>query len=486
MLAAAIAIPLASSITHSHGALSATSPQVGTEPTWGLPFRNYTSVSIGSFRLHGDNFSSVKDDSSGMVFTLNLNTLSNASMDMVLEPEMPTFGITSLVPAVPLANGTVLAVWKTCHVVLIDYHNGWWAIYLHMNKIKVTRGQNVTPNTNIGYPLTIDKTTATCGHEFSDTPHVHFAFLNQDATLTAHYISMAGRTLCGHTVTSTGHLNGLADPYFVVPNCASPDIFGSNLWITGHDADYHCTLANSADPVSWVSNQCHYLQVAINFATRGPYRGKTALVLDHGSEMATAINNAFGICSGTVCAAPKTKTDDPRTQFASEPLLDSSGHPLFSAIIVASDITCGGCDNNDDYLITPDSDAINARASDIKAFYNAGGGILALAGAENIGVFYNFLPIPATGTTVASPFKLTPVGKLLGLLGGSGSSTDINCCPTHNSFQLPDLFLSPYQIAESDSAGLPETMIVKAGVAALSTRQPSHPVQHDQPKVPHN
>lgn len=34
MIAAAIAIPLSGSITHSHAATSAGSPQVGTEPTW--------------------------------------------------------------------------------------------------------------------------------------------------------------------------------------------------------------------------------------------------------------------------------------------------------------------------------------------------------------------------------------------------------------------------------------------------------------------
>jgi hypothetical protein len=196
--------------------------------------------------------------------------------------------------------------------------------------------------------------------------------------------------------------------------------------------------------------------------------------------------NAFGTaCTGTKCAAPKIKVDDPRSQFASEPLVDSTGKPLFSAIIVASDITCGGCDNNDDYLITPDSDAINARASDIKTFYNAGGGILALAGADNLDVFYNFLPISATGTTVTPPFTLSSVGLSLGLIdNGSGSNTDDNCCVTHNSFQPPNP-LGQYQVAENDNAGMPETMIVQAGTAAQSTSQ-SHQRQHNRPKVPHN
>jgi len=223
-----------------------------------------------------------------------------------------------------------------------------------------------------------------------------------------------------------------------------------NFWATGHDPDYHCT---------YQALQCHYLQVAVNFVTNGSTL--PVLALDHGSEVATAINSAFG------GSGPTVTTVDPRTGFSSLPLVDSAGIPLYSAIVVASDITCGGCDNNDDVGVTPDSDAINARASDIAVFFNHGGGVLALAGAENINVFYNFVPLPVTGVTTNPPYTLTSVGLTLGLVEG----TDDNCCPTHNSFNLPTS--SSLQVAETDNAGNAET-IISTSVAAVNWIRPAH------------
>lgn len=236
---------------------------------------------------------------------------------------------------------------------------------------------------------------------------------------------------------------------------------GGNLWITGHDADYHCAIE---------SNQCNYLQVAVNFVTNGSTL--PVLALDHGTLVSQAINNAYGGNGPTVI------TIDPRTQFAGLPLVDSNGIPLYSAIVVASDITCGGCDNNNGFGDTPDSDAINARATDIQTFYNAGGGILALAGADNISVFYNFLPIQAIGATTTSPYTFTSLGLSLGLIEGQ----DDNCCATHNSFQLPGPG-SQYQVAETDAAGLAETLIVKNGIA-VNWRRSARSSQ--KPYVPHN
>jgi len=203
-----------------------------------------------------------------------------------------------------------------------------------------------------------------------------------------------------------------------------------NLWVTGHDADFHC---------SQQFLQCNYFQVAVNFVTKASTL--PVLALDHGNEVATAISNAFGI------SAPPVVTVDPRSStFASLPLVGSNGVRLYGAIIVASDITCGGCDNNNAAGDTPDSNAINARATDIKNFVNGNGGILALAGARNISVFYKFLPHSVNATRTTPPYTLTSLGLSLGLIEG----TDDNCCPTHNSFQMPATG-SPFQVAETDS-----------------------------------
>ena len=198
------------------------------------------------------------------------------------------------------------------------------------------------------------------------------------------------------------------------------------------------------------------------------------LALDHGTEVATAISDAFG------GSAPTVQTVDPRSGFASLPLVSTTGTPLYSAIVVASDITCGGCDNNNGFGDTPDSDAINARTSDIATFVNDGGGVLALAGADNIAVFYNFLPTSVTGASTTSPYTLTSLGVSLGLVEGQ----DDNCCPTHNSFQLPGSG-SPLQVAETDAAGLAETLVAQGPFTLSAYRQtPSRPGH--SPNMPTN
>jgi len=258
---------------------------------------------------------------------------------------------------------------------------------------------------------------------------------------------------------------GSPDTYNLLQQVLSKPI-GGNMWATGHDADFHCASGDAG--------ACHYLQVATTFVVNGSTL--PILALDHGTEVATAIGAAFG------SSAPTVNTVDPRTGFASLPLVSSSGTPLYSAIIVASDGTCGGCDNNDSYGNTPDSDAINARAADIVQFFNAGGGILALAGAENMSVFYSFLPISVTAAPVTPPFTFTALGLSLGLVEG----TDDNCCATHNSFNIPPVG-SVLQVVETDSAGLAETLIAQNALISPGAR-PKQASKHNgpPPHVPHN
>jgi hypothetical protein len=227
---------------------------------------------------------------------------------------------------------------------------------------------------------------------------------------------------------------------------------GGNLWVTGHDAEYHCSQS-----VPSSGAQCHYLQVAVDFVTKKSTL--PILALDRGTQVHDALSMVYGATSHIVTTMQTVKPVDfnPTTQ----PLMDSDGLPNYSAIIVASDITCGGtppCDNNT-LTATPDSDAINAHATEIAQFFSSTGGILALAGANHSNVYYNFLPVPVTATAVTPPFTLTSSGQSLGL-----TDSDINCCQTHNSFQLPNLG-SQLDVVETDSAGLAETMRVLGGFA---------------------
>ena len=157
---------------------------------------------------------------------------------------------------------------------------------------------------------------------------------------------------------------------------------------------------------------------------------------------------------------------DPGSPF----LTDSLSASTYSAIIVASDSTCGGCDLNPG-ATADDSIAINKRAADIVNFFNSGGGLLFLAGAHHSDGslpyrdYYKALPLPASGLPVAGPFTLTAAGKTtIGITDGSGgTSDDINCCVTHNSFALPPAG-SGIQIAELDSAGQAETIFAEGTI----------------------
>ena len=218
--------------------------------------------------------------------------------------------------------------------------------------------------------------------------------------------------------------------------------------ITGHDADYHCASGEG---------QCHFVSTAVNYVRGGaPDPSKPVLVLDRlNLHVVTALDTAFG--PGVV---PR-EVVDPRSGFGGVTLSTDR----YSAIVIASDVTCGGCDLNEEGA-TPDSDAINARQADITAFFNAGGGVYANAGgshgdgdpATGADPYYSFLPIPVGGTPVSGPFCLTPLGASLGFEdpGGcpdtsrlTGTNDDINCCATHNSFVTPPAG-SALRVAETD------------------------------------
>ena len=141
----------------------------------------------------------------------------------------------------------------------------------------------------------------------------------------------------------------------------------------------------------------------------------------------------------------------------------------YSAIIVGSSI---------DAISVADSAALIARKNDIANFFNQGGGIFALAGDSNgddpADPYYQFVPIGIGGKQVASPFRLTPEGQALGFqdsVNGIGTNDDINCCPTHNSFQEPPR----RQRAEGRRARLE-----RAARAGDAVRRRDHQRRHDR------
>jgi uncharacterized repeat protein (TIGR01451 family) len=249
------------------------------------------------------------------------------------------------------------------------------------------------------------------------------------------------------------------------------------LIVTGHDADFHCSGGS----------QCHFVEVATNYVRNGaPDPTKPVLILDNDQDQGEgsgeydfvdALDNAFG--AGVV---PYVVFEPQSAAWAAEPLTTDR----YSAILVASDESCGGCDLNPNGD-TADSDAINARKGDIETFFNAGGGIYANAGATHADgdpsdpdVFYNFVPIPVGGVQVNPPFCLTPEGAALGFEDTRcpdeskrvGTRDDINCCPTHNSFAEPDAGTA-LKVSERDSENFPETLFAEGIISGGQIVQPA-------------
>jgi hypothetical protein len=227
---------------------------------------------------------------------------------------------------------------------------------------------------------------------------------------------------------------------------------------TGHDADLHCS--------GFSHGQCHWIKVAVTYVRAdAPDPSKPVLILDNnGLEFQKAVNDPGAFGPGGI---PNVVMDPSSAQFMSAPIDTAT----YSAILVASDSSCGGCDLNK--TTTGDSAAINARAGAIAAFFNAGGGIIALAGASHGGgnpstpdnTYYGFVPLPVGGQPVSEPFTLTATGKSIGWTDGSGGTPDdINCCATHNSFTLPPAG-SALTVAETDSKGLAETLVAEGNIS---------------------
>jgi hypothetical protein len=228
---------------------------------------------------------------------------------------------------------------------------------------------------------------------------------------------------------------------------------GANFIATGHDMDFHCSVAGAEE----IEQECKYFKIVVEKVRNGSTL--PILALDQGRELPTALENiGFTKAGEVVTVNPANAKELEETAF-----VNGSGEPLYSIIITASDETCGGCDDNEE-----GEGNINARAADFKTFFNAGGGILALAGANRFETYYNFVPLKVGATAVSPPFEVTPEGESLGI-----TNEEANCCVTHNSFNYPPP--EPFVTLEKDNAGKAETIaafnvkITEKGFSTITT-----------------
>ena len=200
----------------------------------------------------------------------------------------------------------------------------------------------------------------------------------------------------------------------------APFAHAGSIALTGHDDDYHCA---AGDP-----NACGQLSALVNFV-----KDKSSLPLltfDAGSELTsdlTALHIAFTNVNpdGGVSAS-------------------LFNHSMFSAFVVASDESCGGCDND-----AAGEAAIAAKSAAIDSFLNSGGGILGLAGADS-SKYYSFVPQTATsvGGAPSDGYSQTSAGAKYGIAAVNGD-------PTHNLFSNPGTNGESkfYQVAEVNAYG---------------------------------
>jgi PEP-CTERM motif len=199
---------------------------------------------------------------------------------------------------------------------------------------------------------------------------------------------------------------------------AGPAMAG-RIILTGHDNDYHCSVAGNA------GNACGALGVEVPW-------------VQDGSTLPVLAIDEIGPSGFAELDSSLTTDGIPHTTVsASSVTAGMFNHSVYSAVVVASVTSCGGCDN-------PIGTGTKLSAFDtaIASFFDAGGGILGLAGASDPNA-YAYVP-EAGGTTTpifsSSGFVATPTGT-----AGIPGFFAVNGDQTHNTFSG---FSSFYHVAE--------------------------------------
>lgn len=209
--------------------------------------------------------------------------------------------------------------------------------------------------------------------------------------------------------------------------------------LTGHDNDFH----QSGGAVTATTAELAYVRAGSTLPV---------LVIDNGTEAVTLVTSILGaanVVSRTVSAVTAADFDP----------------ALYSAFLVASVETCGGCDNP-----VGTGTTLSAFSTSINAFFNAGGGIIGETSASDA-AGYAYVP-QAAGTTspifASSGFSATAAGT-----AAMPGFVAVNGDQTHNIFSEPGTggVSSAYVVAERFSDGTPVT-IFAAGTIVCTPGTP--------------
>jgi hypothetical protein len=182
---------------------------------------------------------------------------------------------------------------------------------------------------------------------------------------------------------------------------------GGNIILTGHDNDFHCD-GGPGFP-SGASGPCAVVGAEAKFVSNGS--SLPILVIDNGTELSRALTfDGVSFVAKSVSAVTAADFDITK----------------YSAFAVASVTTCGGCDNPPGSGTT-----LSAFNSSIASFFNAGGGILGLTGANDPNAFAY---VPESGGVTTPIFNASGfVATANGLADIPGFSA-VNGDETHNTF----------------------------------------------------
>lgn len=209
-----------------------------------------------------------------------------------------------------------------------------------------------------------------------------------------------------------------------------------NVVLTGHDNDLH------RDP-----GAINATTAELKFVRAGSTL--PVLIIDNGSQATTIVNTILGV------GHQVTKTVGAITAADFDPT-------VYSAFMVASVSTCGGCDNP-----VGTGTALHAFQVAINAFFNAGRGILGETSAtDNNGFAY--VPQVATSTPIANSNGFVATANGLADLGSPYQA--VNGDPTHNTFVSG---LSAYKVAETLGVGGTPVTIYASGTIVGTTIVPT-------------
>ena len=223
-----------------------------------------------------------------------------------------------------------------------------------------------------------------------------------------------------------------------------------SIVLTGHDNDFHFNFGANPGPTGAAGLA---LKTEVNFAENGSGTAFTPttgiLAFDQGSQLTNALA-ALGF----------TNVMHVSTLTGSDAALFNSTN--FGAMVVASETTCGGCDNSAAFVAEL-ATATNKAAID--SFFNAGSGIVGLAGALDPNA-YAYVPKAATNPGGSPP----TTGYVQTALGGTFGLPAVNGNTTHNFFSEPGTagLSSSYGVTERNTqvAGNPaETVAIKGGTS---------------------